>query len=340
MRKQIFITLFSVLAFSDLVLGQLSFNAYVDFDYISTFRKEQIRPYSFEHSTVNQFSLNHAILGVRYIDTVAKVPFECAVALQGGDYVSANYASEPLLLRHVYDAYATIHVHKYVTLSAGIFGSCHLGPVSTKSIDNQNATFSMASDYSPYYMTGATVTFQKDEKFSCMIGVFNGYQRIKDNNRSLSPGFQVVWTPNAIVKFNLAGVIGNEANEGDSKELKMLFTPDVTFTISKQVKMIVAGQYGRDSSKAWYNALASVQVGITEKLKWSCRAEYFNDSQNALGLYPSGCSVGDVTANFDYWLSSRLLVRLEGRYYRSTKSMYTNSKKDAELLGIFLQFKI
>ena len=341
MKRHILTLLLSTFALC--ASAQLSFNTYVDVDYVSTLKNETKRSYSYEHSTVNQISLNHAVVGMHYFDTTGKLPVECKIELQTGDYVQANYSSEPSLLQNIYDAYVSIHVHKYISVSGGIFGSSFLGPVSTKAIKNYNPSFSMASDYSPYYMTGVDAIFQKSDKFSLMVGIFNGYQRIHDNNTSVSPGFQATWTPNNIVRFNIGGLVGNEADAGKPQEIKMLFTPDITFSISKKFRILIAGQYGHDSTKQWYNLLISDQIDITNKWKWGCRGEYFNDDENALALYKCGSTIGNISTNIDYWINKHTVIRLEGKYFRSTRNIYpdgSGSKYDAQMLGLFLQFKI
>lgn len=319
--------------------SQFSWNAYGDLHYVSTFNKDETRPFSYQQPKVNQFGFNHAILGLDYKDTAAKLPFEAHVALQAGDYVEANYSSEPALLRHIYDANVAVKIHKYITLAGGIWGSSHMGAVSTKSFNNYNASFSMGTDYLPYYLTGATLTFSKSDKFSVMVGAFNGFQRIKDNNSSISPGFQIIWTPNEIVRFNVGGIVGNEADRGQPQKIKMLFTPDINIYATKTFRILIAGGYGRDGNTQWYNVALAPQVDISQRFKWSIRGEYFNDAQGAMGLDATGASIGNVSTNFDCFLHEKVLLRLEGKYFRGTKPLY-NGKHDLAQIGLYLQFKI
>jgi hypothetical protein len=325
MKKVVLIAIIAL--FAQAAFSQLSWNAYGDFHYLSTFNKDETRPFSYQQPKVNQFGFNHAILGLDYKDTAAKLPFEAHIALQAGDYVETNYSGEPALLRHIYDANVGVKIHKYITLSGGIWGSSHMGATSTKSFDNRNASFSMGTDFLPYFMTGATLTFSKSDKFSAMIGGFSGWQRISDNNASVSPGFQIVWTPNKIVRFNVGGIIGNEADRGQPHQLKMLFTPDVNIAATKIFRILIAGGYGRDGATQWYNMAIAPQVDISKRFKWSIRGEYFNDAQAAMGLDVNGVSLGNVSSNFDCFLHEKVLLRLEGRYFRGTKPVY-NGKYD------------
>lgn len=337
-KKILLFTTLTMLGFAG--FGQLSWNAYGDFHYVSTFTNAyDMRPFAYQQPKVNTFGFNHVVLGLDYKDTVSKLPFEAHVALQAGDYVEMNYSAEPALLRHIYDANVAVKIHKYITLSGGIWGSSHMGAVSAKSFDNYNASFTMGTDFLPYYLTGATLTFSKSNKFSAMIGVFNGYQRIKDNNSSVSPGFQLIWTPNDIVRFNIGGIIGNEADRGQPQKVKMLFTPDITITPVKNFRVLVAGGYGRDGNAQWYNVAVAPQVDISKRFKWSIRGEYFNDAQAALGLDPNGVSIGNLSTNFDCFLNNKVLLRLEGKYFRGTKPVY-NGKNDLYQAGLYLQFKI
>ena len=103
----------------------LSYYGYVDayYGYDFDHANGNSRQYFlYSHGRQNEFTINQGVVGLRYDDGRVRG----ALGLQAGTYVSANYAAEDPVLRHVYEAYAGFRPFQKAWLDLGIFGS-HIG---------------------------------------------------------------------------------------------------------------------------------------------------------------------------------------------------------------------
>lgn len=91
------------------------------------------------------------------------------------------------MLKHVYEAYAGFRPFAKAWLDLGIFGS-HIGFESAISKDNRTLTRSIMADNSPYYESGARLTYEVDPKLTLTGLVLNGWQNIRETNQSKALG--------------------------------------------------------------------------------------------------------------------------------------------------------
>ena len=326
------LTLLLCLFFPALVHAQVSLQTAGDLYYLrSAESKDTAVALAVQHSQANTFTVNHVVVGVSYKDTTHG-NFECVVALQGGTYVTKNYSAEPELLRHLYDARVAVDIAPHVRLNAGVFGSGFLGPYSTLSIENPTALFAMASDYSPYYLSGISGTYEKGT-VTAMLGVFTGFQHIADNNGSLSPGFSFAWKPRKGYKFGVSGLYGNEALRGDPHKAMSFFVPELEVPLARTVRCIVVGGYGTHGSTSWHTGSCTLEK-LARMYSYALRAEYLSDA----GVWNIANPIYNATLGLSRKLHSNLSVRIEGRVYSSSDALVPYQKNP--LVGMFVQWKV
>jgi hypothetical protein len=169
---------------------------------------DHLRPaFTYSHNRHNEFNLNLALLGLRYQDERVRG----ALALQAGTYPEANYANEPLALRHLNEANVGLRLAPRLWLDAGIFAA-HLGSESARSLDNLALTRSIMADNSPYYETGAKLTYEANARWTFTGLVLNGWQNIRDNNQNKALGTQIQLKPSARLLLNYSTFLGEGAN--------------------------------------------------------------------------------------------------------------------------------
>ena len=95
----------------------------------------------------------------------------------------------------------------------GIFSS-HLGFESALSKDNWTLTRSLNAENSPYYETGARLTYEVGPKLTLTGLVLNGWQNIRETNQAKALGTQLQWKPTAKVLINSSTFYGNEQPDG------------------------------------------------------------------------------------------------------------------------------
>ncbi|MEO6421400.1 MAG: porin, partial [Candidatus Nitrotoga sp.] len=191
----------------------LTINGYVETYYTSDFNKPANNtksPFIYSYNKSDEVSVNLAyVKGAFSTDS-----FRANLALAGGSYMQANYASEPGTLNNIYESNVGIKLSKNnnLWLDAGVFSS-HLGFESATGKDNWTLTRSIAADSAPYYETGAKVSYtSENEVWFLSALVVNGWQHIQrvDGNSSPSFGTQVTYKPSSKVTLNSSTFIGND----------------------------------------------------------------------------------------------------------------------------------
>src|SRR6185295_5898902 len=125
----------------------------------------------------NEFNVNLGLLKASYNTDWIRGN----IALATGTYMNANYAAEPGVLKNIYEANAGVRISKSKNLwiDIGIMPS-HIGFESARSYDCWNLTRSIIADNTPYYESGAKVTYTSDNnKWMVSALALNGWQRIQ-----------------------------------------------------------------------------------------------------------------------------------------------------------------
>jgi len=191
----------------------VNFNAYVEVYYSYDFNKpvNNNRPaFFYSHNSHNEFNLNLGFFKGSY--NADKVRANLAVA--AGTYMNANYAAEPGVLKNIFEANAGVKISKKKNLwvDAGIFSS-HIGFESAISKDCWTLTRSILAENSPYFESGAKITYtSKNDKWLVSGLLLNGWQRIKkvNGNSALSYGTQLQYKPYSKLLINYSTFIGTD----------------------------------------------------------------------------------------------------------------------------------
>ncbi len=106
----------------------------------------------YSHNRHNEFNLNLGFVKAAY--NADRLRGNLAIA--AGTYMNANYATEPGVLKNVFEANGGVKLSKNsnLWLDAGIFAS-HIGFESAISKDCSTLTRSILAENSPYYESGA-----------------------------------------------------------------------------------------------------------------------------------------------------------------------------------------
>jgi hypothetical protein len=158
---------------------ELRLAGFLEVFYAYDFNKPQgnsRQPFLYNHNRHNEFNLNlgYVKLGLEH------TKYRANLALHAGTFVNDNYAAEPGVLKHVFEANVGLSLNKAnnLWLDAGIFAS-HIGFESAVSIDNWTLTRSLLAENSPYFLSGAKLTFTPNSKWTVAALVCNGWQRIQ-----------------------------------------------------------------------------------------------------------------------------------------------------------------
>ena len=161
-------------------LGKFTFSGYgeVYYSYDLSQPDNHERPgFLYNHKRHNEINANLFLAKAAYDSK----NYRGAFALMAGNYAQYNLSAEPVSLRNIYEATAGIKLTKKASLwlDAGIMPS-HIGFESAISADCWTLSRSLVAENSPYYQSGAKLTFiSKNEKFTAVGLVLNGWQHIQ-----------------------------------------------------------------------------------------------------------------------------------------------------------------
>ncbi|RTQ51713.1 porin [Hymenobacter gummosus] len=293
--------------------------------------KSQTRPgFLYSHHRANEFALNNAVVGLRYDDERVRG----AVGLHAGTYVEANYAAEPQVLKHVYEAYAGFRPFAKAWLDLGIFGS-HIGFESALSKDNWTLTRSLMAENSPYYESGARLSYEADSKLTLTGLVLNGWQNLRDNNRAKALGWQIQWKPTAKLLINSSAFYGNEQPQDSARRRRYFHDFYVSYAATDKLSLAGVFDVGKQEQAArgtkadtWHTAAAFVRYKLAAKWSATARYEYYYADRGVIirSIMPTPTDanfrVGGGSLNLDYAPTSNLLFRVEGRVLRSRDALF------------------
>ena len=310
----------------------LSFGGYIETYYLYDFNKplNNSVPLAYNHSRHNEFAVNLALITANYTSKNVRAN----LALQTGTYPESNYAIEPQIFRQVYDANLGVKLHKRIWLDAGIFGASHIGFESAIGTNNWTLTRSLNAENTPYYETGAKLSYKPDSAFLIALLVLNGWQNIRDQNNNKAVGSQVTWKPSNKLTLNSSTFIGNEKPDTISQfryfhNFYMIYQPIRKIGIA--IGIDAGAELERDSANrkltgkynTWYNPTLIFRYTIYQKLKIAVRGELYKDINNV--ILPVNRVVGYST-NLDYLPNENVLMRIEYRYLNASDKVFSGPK--------------
>lgn len=277
-----------------------------------------------------EFNLNVGILKAAYESERVRANF----ALMAGTFTQANMAHEPAGLRNIFEANVGYQLakEKNLWIDVGVFES-HIGFESAIGADCWNMTRSIKAENSPYYLSGAKVTYITDDERWLMSGMLlNGWQRIQRVQGSKVPSFghQVQFRPNENTIFNSSSFIGTEYPD-INRRMRYYHNFWMQIDISERFGLIAGFDYGleqiqkRSSTlRNWYSPIFNVRYKLSDKLAVAMRYEYFNDRSNiALNTSPqNGFIHHGASINLDVNLHENVLFRVEARSLESDRLHY------------------
>jgi hypothetical protein len=243
------------------------------------------RVFDFEPSS---FNLHQAAI------TIAKQPtegFGALVNLTAGkdaDVIhSFNQTSSNFDLTQAFVQYATgpltLIGGKFVTLA---------GAEVINSTQDTNYSRSILFGYAiPFTHTGARATFAASDVVSVIVGINNGWDQLKDENKQKTVELGVSVTPNKVFSMSAQGYSGKEQVSGPFDPIggtRNLIDLVGTVNATDQLTFILNYDYGTQDNATslvngstikakWTGLAAYVNLQLAEQWRLSLRGEYFDD---------------------------------------------------------------
>ncbi len=272
----------------------VAFGAFIDTYFAWDFGQPDAfdRPYTTQPARHDEFNVNLAFVEAR----LSGEKVRGRVALQAGTSVQANYAGEPNvgnvsgddLARIVQEAWVGVRVSPKVWVDGGIY----LSPIGWEgfiSWDNPTYTRSLLADYTPYFVTGAKVTWAASSKVTAQFHVVNGWQIVSENNPDKSVIARLDWQATPKLALAYAFYAGNE----------QLDTLPARTRYYNQLLAKVSAGHGWDfwgtvdvgvqtvpdaASQTWYGAVIIGRKALSGKVAVVGRVEGHSDRDQVLIL--------------------------------------------------------
>ncbi|SFB98693.1 Putative beta-barrel porin-2, OmpL-like. bbp2 [Flexibacter flexilis DSM 6793] len=317
----------------DSIVNPLSISGYAELYYNYDFGKpsDHTRPnFLYSYNRHNEVNLNLGFVKAAY----QQANVRANLALMAGTYAAANLAAEQSIMQHIFEANAGVRLSKSkdIWVDAGVFGS-HIGFESAIGKDCPTLTRSLLAENSPYYESGAKITYVSDNKKLTLSGLYlNGWQRIRrpDGNNTPAFGHQLIYKPNDKITLNSSSFVGND--QPDSlRQMRYFHNFYGIFALHSKLNLITGFDIGwQQKSKGssqynnWYSPVAILQYNPTPKHSLAARAEYYADPNHVIvGYAPAQkFQVWSYSANFDYKFSSNIVWRSEARLFSAKNAIF------------------
>lgn len=313
---------------------KLNISGFADVFYVYDFNQPQgtvRQSFLFNHNRHNEFNLN---LGTVKL-SIEHSKYRTNFALQTGTYADDNYAAEPGLLKNIFEANIGIALNKKnnLWLDVGVLPS-HIGFESAISMDNMTLTRSLLAENSPYFLTGAKLTFNPNDNWEIAGLIVNGWQRIQrlEGNSLPSFGTQVNYHQTEKIILNWSTFIGTD-DADIARRMRYFNNFYGQFQVLGKFDLIAGFDFGtQQRSKGssayeyWFSPVIIGQYAFNNTWKTAIRAEYYQDKTGI--IIPTGTTNGFQTTglslNIDYSPSRNLAWRIEGRWLNSTDNVFEN----------------
>jgi hypothetical protein len=216
-------------------------------------------------------------------------------------------------------------VGKYVT---------HLGYELIEGYDGYNDNYSRSILFGyaiPFTHTGVKASYAFSSKVAAMVEVVNGWDLLRDNNRSKSIGAQLTLTPVAPLQVLLNWIGGPElANDNHTKrnvfDLVAILKPTSTLTLG------VNGDYGKEdgtslvnpgSEATWKGIAGYATLAVTNKFSVALRGETFHDEDGVRLGTGTKTTLSEATLTPSYKFTDHVLFRGEARFDKANQPILT-----------------
>jgi len=289
----------------------------------------QRQPFFYNHNRHNEFNLNLGLISLG----IEHAKYRANLALHTGTYSVDNYSNEPGVLKNIYEAYIGLSLNKKnnLWLDAGIFSS-FIGFESALSIDNWTLTRSLSAESSPFFLTGAKVTYNPNEKWDLVACITNGWQRIQrvQGNSLLSFGTQVYFKVNDNYTFNWSTFIGTD-DPDSTRRMRYFNNLYGQFQFTNKLGLIAGFDIGiqqksegSSSYNTWYVPTFIIRYEFTKKWAAAIRGEKYVDKEGVIiqSDTPNGFNTSGFSVNADYKPIPNLACRFEARWLKSVENEF------------------
>lgn len=212
-------------------------------------------------------------------------------------------------------------VGKYIT---------HLGYEVIEGYDGYNDNYSRSILFGyaiPFTHTGVKASYTFSSQVAGMVEVVNGWDLVRDNNRSKSLGAQLSLTPVAPLSVLLNWIGGPELPNNNHTK-RNVFDLVATLKATPKLTLGVNGDYGKEDGTSavtpgadaiWKGIAGYATFAATDKFSVALRGETFHDDGGVRLATGTKVTLSEATFTPTYKFTDHVLLRGEVRYDKANQ---------------------
>jgi hypothetical protein len=217
-------------------------------------------------------------------------------------------------------------------IKVGKFVTMH-GAEVIEAKDNWNFSRSLLFGYAiPFTHTGIRIGYQFPGGLRGYLGVNNGWDQVKDNNKGKSVEGALAWAASDKLAFNLAGIYGPEQTSNDRSQ-RGLIDFLVTYKPFDKWTFMLNADYaheedalGKGKNGSWSGVAGYVRYDPLTWLSLISRTEFFSDRQGLRVISGTRQDIWEQTLTLEFRPYKDLITRLEYRHDKSSSPIFTDSQ--------------
>jgi hypothetical protein len=206
----------------------------------------------------------------------------------------------------------------------------HLGYEVIEGYDGYNDNYSRSILFGyaiPFTHTGVKASYTFSSAVAGMVEVVNGWDLVRDNNRSKSLGAQLSLTPVAPLNV-LLNWIGGPELPNDNHTMRNVYDLVATLKATPKLTLGLNGDYGKENGTSATNAGADAiwkgiagygTLALTDKFSVALRGETFHDDGGTRLGTTTKATLSEGTFTPTYKFTDHVLIRGEARYDKANQ---------------------
>ncbi len=296
-------------------------------------------PYYVSMAKHNEPNINLAYLDINY----QYKRFRTNITPAFGTYMDANYAAENVTMQHLVSAYVGLQINKQknIWVDAGILPAPYTLE-NALSKEQLMYTRSLASEGSPYFVTGARVTIPLSKKTIFTGYLINGWQQIRDVNSQISLGSLIEIKANKKHKIGWSIYVGNEKSNLNPTFGYRYYT-DVQWTYLHNKKLSATSVVSlglqnktdtltKHKNDLWWQANFIAKYNLTARQSIAARTEFYNDPfKNIVTpiIGNSGFAAFGNSICYSLKIKNNALFRVETKHLYTTNNIQLDKNNKA-----------
>lgn len=335
----------------------ITWSGFVDAYYSRNFNDPLSRVNQFRNFDMNENQVSLSLVDLKLQKQAQPVGFTLELGFgPTSDYVNiaSTFGTASPSLANVMQAYATVvvPVGSGLTVDVGKFVT-HMGYEVIPSQGNWNYSRSYLFAYAiPFYHTGIRLTYPVASDFTVALHILNGWNSVIDNNKFLTLGTTLNYSPTPTTDVVFNGIWGHENLTPVEDGARDVYDFIVTQQVTDAFSVAVNADYGRAGTTGglalWKGIALYGRYSVSSVSAFAVRGEVYYDP--TFDGYTTGAgfpkaTFQEYTLTYEYHPWSPLLIRVEarddfanGKVFDSASAPATKSSQPTLTVGLVTTF--